>query len=219
MLKSVLNATGIPQNIERVKSELEQTASVQKHYFKAAAGHVAAASIWGAIGAVSGLFAIGTGLFLLYALLVPYLGPAGALFVLFLALIVVAVVGVMIAKGKFADIPKQPELKMPELFKQMPAVASPVRPDPVYSGSFASAPLSRWLFGVARDAAPGMLVGNPQIAQLISGFRPEAERAADAVMSNITDRLRYGDRKTMVAILGAAAFTGWLASRAARDKL
>lgn len=55
--------------------------------------------------------------------------------------------------------------------------------------------------------------GSQQVDQLLTTLKPKAEAVASEAMSIAVEKLRNGDRKTMIGILGAAAFLGWIASR------
>lgn len=229
MLKSILNATGIPQNLERFRTELEREASVQIQSVKSVGSHIAMASIWGFIAVVLVILALITGVFLAYALLEPLYGRVGALSVIFVVLAIISLSGAMIARAKVAAIPARPELKLPHLFQEATHVASSESPYTSTSsnndlvmkspGSLSGDPLFNWLFSVARDAAPTPATGDQRIDQLFSVLKPKAEIIASEAMTKVVDRLRHGDRKTMVAILGSAVLAGLLASRGKRGKV
>ena len=224
MLKSILNATGIIQNLERAKSELEQEATVQLNAAKTISGHIAILSIWALFAGIGGLLAVILAICLVYAWLAPAYGPVAALGVLFFILALFSLFAISMVRSKAAQIPKRPSIKFPRLLESShPHVAtenpdvSPRRdttlPYPPPQTSRTADPLFNWLFDVARDAAPSGQTGNPQIDQLFTTLKPKAEEVASEAMNLAVDKLRHGDRKTMVAILGAATFVGWIASR------
>jgi hypothetical protein len=225
MLKSILNATGIIQNLERVKSELEQEANVQLQSAKTIGGHIAMISVWALISGIVGLLALIVAICLVYALLAPLYGPVTALAVLFLLLVIVSLVGAAIVWSKAAKIPIRPQLKLPQILQASSTGAAADSPsvsswshtsragDPVPPSSLTADPLFNWLFSVARDAAPSGNTGNQQVDLLFTALKPKAEAVASEAMTIAVERLRHGDRKTMIAILGAAALVGWIASR------
>lgn len=225
MLKSILNATGIIQNLERVKSELEQEANVQIQSAKTISGRIAIISVWALISGIVGLLALIVAICLVYALLAPLYGPVTALTVLFLLLALISIVGAVIVRSKAAKIPVRPQLKLPQILQASSTGAATDSPsvsssnntgragDPVSPSSITADPLFNWLFSVAREAAPSGNTGNQQVDQLFTALKPKAEAVASEAMTIAVERLRRGDRKTMIAILGAAAFVGWIASR------
>ena len=224
MLKSILNATGIIQKLERAKSELEQEANVQLNAAKTISGHIAILSIWALIAGMGGLLAVILAICLIYAWLAPTYGPVTALTVLFLILAMFSLFAVLKVRSKADQIPTRPSFKFPRLLEpshpnvagKTPEVSSredTTMPYPPLQTSRTADPLFNWLFDVARDAAPSGHTGNPQIDQLFATLKPKAEEVASEAMTLAVDKLRYGDRKTMIAILGAATFVGWIASR------
>ena len=225
MLKSILRATGILQNLERVKSELEQEANIQLKSAKITSKHLAMISVWALVSAFVGILAVIVGICLGYALLAPIYGSAVALGLLFVLLVILALGAALIVRSKLAEIPPRPPLKFPQIMEDSSAERVAERPkDPSWSHALrsdnsmpatsnTSDPLFNWLFSVARDAAPSGNTGNPQVDQLFTTLKPKAEAVASEAMSIAVERLRHGDRKTMLAILGGAAFVGWLASR------
>jgi hypothetical protein len=225
MLKSILHATGIIQNLERVKSELEREANIQLESAKTISKHIAVISVWALVSVIVGIIAIIVAICLIYAWLAPTYGPVTALAVLFLLLALFSVIAVVIARSKYAQIPAQPSLKLPRILEPSVPGAAAERPsvsswsnsgkmdDPEYPSNVAGDPLFNWLFSVAREAAPSGKTGNQQVDQLFTTLKPKAEAVASEAMTIAVERLRHGDRKTMIAILGGAVFVGWMASR------
>lgn len=225
MLKSILNATGIIQKLERAKSELEQEANVQLNAAKTISGHVVILSAWALVAGIGGLLAVILAICLIYAWLAPTYGPVAALTVLFFILALLSLFAVSMVRSKAAQIPKRPSIKFPQLLEPSDTndaaqkAPNSTMNDPHKMGyspprsSSNGDPLFNWLFDVAREAAPSGNTGNPQIDQLFTTLKPKAEEVASEAMNLAVDKLRYGDRKTMIAILGAATFVGWIASR------
>ena len=224
MLKSILNATGILQKLERAKSELEHEANVQLNAAKTITGHVAILSAWALVAGVGGLLSVILAICLIYAWLAPTYGPVAALTVLFFILALGSLFAVSVVRSKAAQIPKRPSIKFPRLLDSSDPIGGGEKPNvsaredttlpyPPPQPSRTGDPLFNWLFDVAREAAPSGHTGNPQIDQLFATLKPKAEEVASEAMSLAVDKLRYGDRKTMIAILGAATFVGWIASR------
>jgi hypothetical protein len=225
MLRSLLHATGIIQNLERVKSELEREANIQLESAKTISEHIAVISVWALVSVIVGILAVIVAICLIYAWLAPIYGPVTALGVLFLLLALFSVIGAVIVRSKYAQIPARPSLKLPRILKPSVPGAAAERPsvaswsnsrrmdDPEYPSSVAGDPLFNWLFSVAREAAPSGKTGNQQVDQLFNTLKPKAEAVASEAMNIAVERLRHGDRKTMIAILGGAVFVGWMASR------
>ena len=226
MLKSILNATGIIQNLERVKSELEQEANVQISAAKTLSGHIAILSMWALGAGIGGLLAVILAICLIYAWLAPTYGPVTALTVLFLILALFSLFAVSRVRSKAAQIPHRPPIKFPRLLGSSDPIGAGEQStvssmnDTTHKMGYSTPissptadPLFNWLFDVAREAAPSGNTGNSQIDQLFTTLKPKAEEVASEAMTLAVDKLRYGDRKTMIAILGAATFVGWIASR------
>lgn len=228
MLKSILDATGLPQNFTRFKTELQDQVDAQIGAVKSAGQHTARAGIWGAVAGVMALAALIIGLFLIYALLEPRTGRAGALAIMFAVLAIGTLVGALAAKKSMADIPPRPQLKFPQFFKDAPPSESGENalPTPMHKnetllsprGTSTNDPLFNWLFSVVRNKVPTPATGDVHIDEFISVVKPKAERAVSEAMVKVVDRLRNGDRKTIFAILGTAVFAGVLASRGKRGK-
>jgi hypothetical protein len=225
MLKSILNATGIIQNLERVKSELEQEANIQLESAKTISEHIAVISVWALVAVIVGILAVIVAICLIYAWLAPTYGSVAALAMLFLLLALFFLIAAVVVRSKYAQIPARPSLKLPRILEPSVPGAAAERPsvaswsnsrrtdDPASSSNIAADPLFNWLFSVAREAAPSGNTGNQQVDQLFTTLKPQAEAVASEAVNIAVERLRHGDRKTMIAILGAAAFVGWMASR------
>ena len=227
MFKSLLNATGITQNIERVKTELALEVNTQINSARDMGRQTAMAAVWGLVAGLFGLLALITVLMLLYAWIAPIYGPVAAYAVILVLLLAIAIAGVLNARQKLRDMPVRKPLVLPKLYIETPTpsvaphASEPARPASVYAASSSnirSDPIFSWLFSLVKQAAPSGHTGQPQIDDLVTKLRPQAEVAANEAMLKAVDQLRYGNRKTMFAILGVAAVTGWFVSSRGRGR-
>jgi hypothetical protein len=225
MLKSIFQSLGIVRNLERMKSELEQEANIQIKSARTITGHLAAISAWVTVSAFIAVLSVIVGICWIFAWLAASYGATTALGILFVLLLSLSIIGALIARSKYAQIPSRPSIKLPRIVD--PSVSnrdmanSPVASRESEQRSYASPtsssivadPLFDWLYSVAREAAPSGNTGSSHVDQLFNTLKPRAEAVAGEAMTMAIQQLRSGDRKTMLAILGAGVFVGWLASR------
>lgn len=223
MLKSIFNATGIPQNIERFRNEIGVEVAAQFLSAKAFVGHLAIVSVWVLVTVMTGLLAILTGLALLFIVVEPYFGRAWALAFLFVCLTIFSMGGLLFARAKAAAIPPLPALKLPALFPIEPPIARQYSPQARDDSPFKTSippdvndPLFNWLFSLVREATPWAGSGDQRIDQLLVALKPQAELVATQAIAKAVDQLRDGDRRTKLAILGTAILAGVLISRIRR---
>ena len=222
MLKSILRSVGVPQNLERIKAELEQEANVQIRSVKTATRNVATISAWAVLSVFVGVLAAIVGICLIFAWLAPTYGAVTALAILFILLLSLAIVGILMARSKYTEMPTRPRLSLPAIWEPVSAVppSQDLPQDSMqrnYDGAASSSAVSDslfdWLFSVARQATPTGNTGSPPIDQLFTTLKPRAEVMASEAMTMALRKLRTGDRKTMLAILGTGVLVGWLAAR------
>ena len=57
------------------------------------------------------------------------------------------------------------------------------------------------------------VLGNPVLDQILGSLRASAEGTADDAVRRATNLIRHGGRTQLLAMIGGAAFVGWLLAR------
>ena len=216
MFQTILHATGLDRKLETLKFEIEGKANQAISHIKAVGLQIAVATALAVAAAIFTASAILAGFVSLFVWLQPLYGTlpticivAGALALIALVLIAIAVV-----VGK-----RRPEPV------NLSAPASEARPsEGVTETDFASdkaksaapPPSSEMLdsaIDLVRLFAKNPRTGNEQIDNIIRAVEPRAEEATKDAVHRAATLVQTGDRKTMLAILGAAAAMGWLIAK------
>ena len=115
MLRSIFQSLGIVQNLERIRSELEQEANVQVQSARTITGHIAALSAWVVLSAFIGVLSVIVGICWIFAWLAASYGAPTVLGILFVLLLSLSIIGALIARSKYAQIPSRPPIKLPRI--------------------------------------------------------------------------------------------------------
>jgi hypothetical protein len=232
MLRHILHITGIEQQLQVLKLRIEDQAQRLMKQGKSVAIQmaIAAALVFGA--ALIALMAAVAGLVALYLWLAPLVGGVAAAGIvaggLLLIAIVLGVAAMMVARK---DIPDMEPAKT--IASDLAVVAPPIAP-PVSASSIASfrpsglsaEPSPRAvsphdvesLFAIAGQFGRLPRTGIEPADNVIQAFAPHAEEATREAVARAANLVRYGDRSTVLGILGAAMAAGWILSKTATSK-
>lgn len=227
MLHSILQITGIEQKLEALRSRIEGQAQSLMQQGKAVAIQMAIASALGVGAAILGLMALVAGLITLFFWLEPQVGSIAAMGIIAAGLLVVGIVLAISA----AIIGRKETPRVPAVVANPVATADiaaarmaeaktdldkndPLGRDYLGLGGFQSArPVTaeevESLFAVAGQFARLPNTGIEQVDNMLRSLAPKAEEATREAVARAANLLRYGDRTTVLTILGAALAIGW----------
>ena len=228
MLHSILQITGIEQKLEALRSRIEGQAQGLMEHGKAIAIQMAIASALAVGAAILGLMALVAALITLFFWLEPQVGSIAAMGIIAAGLLVIGIVlavsAAMIGRKETPRVPvvnakpvatadvaaaRMAEAKV-DLASQAPlnrdyigfedfqSAARPVTPEEVES-----------LFAVAGQFTRLPHTGIEQVDNMLRSLAPKAEEATREAVARAANLVRYGDRSTVLAILGTALAIGW----------
>jgi hypothetical protein len=227
MLRSILHITGLEQKLEAVRDRIEGEAQSLMQQGKAVAIQMAIASALAVGAAILGLMALVAGLIALFFWLEPQVGSIAAMGLIAGGLLVI---GVILAVSA-AMIGRKETPRVPAV------VANPVATADIAAARVAEAkldlaghdPLGRDYIGLA-DSQPARPVtaeeveslfavagqftrlphtGVESVDNMLRALAPKAEEATREAVARAANLVRYGDRSTVLAILGTALAIGW----------
>jgi hypothetical protein len=227
MLHSILQITGIEQKLEALRSRIEGQAQGLIEHGKAVAIQMAIASALAAGAAILGLMALVAGLITLFFWLEPQVGSIAAMGIIAGCLLVVGVILAACA----AMIGRKETPRVPAVAANTVATAdiaaarmadakvdlgsqAPLNRDYVGLGDFQSArPVTaeevESLFAVAGQFTRLPHTGIEQVDNMLRALAPKAEEATRETVARAANLVRYGDRSTVLAVLGTALAIGW----------
>jgi len=234
MLHSILQITGIEQKLEALRSRIEGQAQSLMQQGKAVAIQMAIASALGVGAAILGLMALMAGLITLFFWLEPQVGSIAAMGIIAAGLLVVGIVlAISAAMIGRKETPRVPAV----VANPVATVANPVATADIAAARMAEAkmdlskddPLSRdylglggfqparpvtaeeveSLFAVAGQFTRLPNTGIEQVDNMLRSLAPKAEEATREAVARAANLVRYGDRSTVLTILGAALAIGW----------
>jgi hypothetical protein len=94
-----------------------------------------------------------------------------------------------------------------------PAPPPPLRAAPASAADLVE-PLSLILSRVVKFPA----TGNPLLDELLGHLRGSAHGVVDEAVDGVASTVRYGERPTLVGVLGSAVLVGWLLARSRPDQ-
>jgi uncharacterized membrane protein YqjE len=227
MLQSVLHLTGLDQKLQALKDRLEGQAQGLIQHGKAVAIQAAIVAGLAAGAAIIALMAIVALLIIVYLWLEPQLGSMGAMAVVAGGLLVVcaglAIAAVVISrqeapdmirdtsesKGAGSETPAVTQGKVAPVGYETPTYVAPP-PRPISTEDLDS------VFAVAGKIARMPHTGIEPVDNMIQALAPKAEEATKEAVTRAAHLVRYGDRTTVMAILGTAVFLGWAMTKADR---
>jgi hypothetical protein len=227
MLHSILQITGIEQKLEALRSRIEGQAQGLIEHGKAVAIQMAIASALAAGAAILGLMALVAGLITLFFWLEPEVGSTAAMGIIAAGLLVIGIVlaasAAMIGRKETPRVPAVvaspaatadiAAARMADAKADLPHQA-PLNRDYIGLGDFHSArPVTaeevESLFAVAGQFTRLPHTGIEQVDNMLRALAPKAEEATRETVARAANLVRYGDRSTVLAILGTALAIGW----------
>ena len=227
MLHSILQITGIEQKLEAFRSRIEGQAQSLMQHGKAVAIQMAIATGLAIVAAILGLMALVAGLITLFFWLEPQVGSIAAMGIIAAGLLVIGIVlAISAAMIGRKETPRVPAVvanpaatadiaaaRMAEAKMDLNKNDSPGRD---YLG-LGEIPPSRpvtaeeveSLFAVAGQFTRLPNTGIEQVDNVLRSLAPKAEEATREAVARAANLVRYGDRSTVLTILGAALAIGW----------
>lgn len=200
MLRTVLQVTGLARTLGNLKLRLEDRAEAAVAHVKAIAVRIAVAAALAVAAVIFTVLALVAGLVALYAWLQPAYGVVPALGIVGGSLVVIALLLVLgaalVGRGKTERSSKTVEL------------AGDFDEDPAY----AARPSRRAFASREQEAAADAVDSLVSLARP-NGYHRHRAPGADRTATDAATLLQSGDRRTMVAVLGAVAAVGWLLGR------
>ena len=222
MLHSILQITGIEQKLEALRDRIEGQAQSLMQHSKAVAIQMAIASALAAGAAILALMALVAGLIALFFWLEPQMGSIAAMGVIAAGLLVI---GIILAVSA-AMIGRKETPRVPAVVPDPPPTADIAAArvaeakldlgghDYLGTRQFQSArPVTaeevESLFTVAGQFTRLPNTGIESVDNMLRAMAPKAEEATREAVARAANLVRYGDRSTVLAILGTAMAIGW----------
>jgi hypothetical protein len=217
MFQAILHVIGLDRKLQTLKLEIESKANQAIGYIKAVGLQIAVATAVAVAAAIFATLAILAGFVSLFVWLQPLYGtlPAIGIVAGALALIALVFTAIAVVVGR-----RRPEpINLSELASTIRSSegvaetdrasdkAKPAAASPASSEMLDSALDVVWLF------AKSPRTGIEPIDNIIRAVEPRAEEVAREAAHRAATLVQTGDRKTMIAILGAAAAMGWLIAK------
>jgi uncharacterized membrane protein YqjE len=227
MLRNILHITGLEQKLEAVRDRIEGEAQSLMQHGKAVAIQMAIASALATGAAILGLMALVAGLIALFFWLEPQVGSITAMGLIAGCLLVIGVILAVCA----AMIGRKETPRVPAVVPNPAATADiaaarmaeakldlgghdPLSRDYLGLGDFQPArPVTaaevESLFAVAGQFTRLPNTGVESVDNMLRALAPKAEEATREAVARAANLVRYGDRPTVLAILGTALAIGW----------
>jgi hypothetical protein len=227
MLHSILQITGIEQKLEALRSRIEGQAQSLMQHGKAVAIQMAIATGLAVGAAILVLMALVAGLITLFLWLEPQVGSIAAMGIIAAGLLVIGIVlavsAAMIGRKETPRVPavvtnpaatadiaaaRMAEAKM-DLNKNDPQARDYLGLGDYQSARPVTAQEVESLFAVAGQFTRLPNTGIEQVDNMLRSLAPKAEEATREAVARAANLVRYGDRSTVLTILGAALAIGW----------
>ena len=228
MIEAILRRLGVPQNAERLKSELAREVNGQLIYGMGAARAGLRAGAMFAIAGVLGIIAVVTLAVLFYSWLALYLGHLGALAVTAGAFGFMSLIFISVAQSRMAEAPVYQTFKLPQLYEKIASqqLEEEVVPPPAQrAANFSNARRSavgssetegetrQWVLGLIKQGySRHFNTGVGPVDSFIDTIQPEAESMAKEGLQTVEQQLQNGSRPTIAMILIGGLITGFLLS-------
>ena len=216
MFQAILHVTGLDRKLQTLKLEIESKANQAIGYIKAVGLQIAVATALAVAAAIFATLAILAGFVSLFVWLQPLYGtlPAIGIVAGALALIALVFTAIAVVVGR-----RRPEpINLSELASTIRSSEGVAETDHVSDKAKPAAPPSSSemldsAIDVVRLFAKPPRTGIEPIDNIIRAIEPRAEEATKEAVHRAATLVQTGDRKTMIAILGAAAAMGWLIAK------
>jgi hypothetical protein len=224
MLFKLLKLCGldVPAKIAAAKAELEHRVEDFTDYAKQATQTAAIVATLSAVAALSLTVAAGVGLFAFYRVIAENYGTYAGLGMVAGLLVAAALALLFVARAKaqtFSDLRIFSRSSDPALSPaQETSAAAPVLAPPS-PGAFAAESnetandLFEPLAFVFAKYVRFPELGNPVLDQFVGSLRASARGTADDALRRAATLIRHGDRTQLLAMIGGAAFVGWVLAR------
>jgi hypothetical protein len=227
MLRNILHITGLEQKLEAVRDRIEGEAQSLMQHGKAVAIQMAIASALATGAAILGLMALVAGLIALFFWLEPQVGTITAMGLIAGCLLVIGVIlAVCAAMIGRKETPRVPAVVPNPVVTADIAAArmaeakvdlsgrDPLSHDYLGLGDFQPArPVTaeevESLFAVAGQFTRLPNTGVESVDNMLRALAPKAEETTREAVARAANLVRYGDRSTVLAILGTALAIGW----------
>ena len=225
MLFKVLKLFGldVPAKVAAAKAAIEQHAEEVAQY---AGQAMQTAAVIGALSAFAGVLAamaVGVGLYALYRVDADTYGVYAGLGVVGSVLVAAALILFFIARAKGQSLsrrrifkPLSPLPTAPSSSAPVVAVARPA-PDNSHAPGEARPEPARNLLEPLALLLPKYIkypaLRYPVLDELVENLGVAARGTADEAVERAANLVRYGNRTQLLALLGSAAFVGWLLAR------
>jgi len=227
MLRSILHITGLEQKLEAVRDRIEGEAQSLMQQGKAVAIQMAIASALAVGAAILGLMALVAALITLFFWLEPEVGSIAAMGLIAGGLLVIGIIlavsATMIGRKETPRVPAVVANPVATADVAAARVAeakldlagqNPLGRDYIGLGDFKPArPVTaeevESLFAVAGQFTRLPHTGVESVDNMLRALAPKAEDATREAVARAANLVRYGDRSTVLAILGTALAIGW----------
>jgi len=215
MFQALLRVTGLDRKLQTLKLEIESKANQTIGYIKAVGLQIAVATALAVAAAIFATLAILAGFVALFVWLQPLYGTLPAIGIVAGASALIALVFTAIAVVFGRRRPEPINLsELASMIRSSEGVAETDRASD--KAKPATSPSSSEIdsaLDVVRLFAKSPKTGIEPIDNLIRAVEPRAEEVAREAAHRAATLVQTGDRKTMIAILGAAAAMGWLIAK------
>jgi hypothetical protein len=216
MFQAILHVIGLDRKLQTLKLEIESKANQAIGYIKAVGLQIAVATAVAVAAAIFATLAILAGFVSLFVWLQPLYGtlPAIGIVAGALALIALIFTAIAVVVGR-----RRPEpINLSELASTIRSSEGVAETDRASDKAKpAASPASSEMLDSALDVvwlfAKSPRTGIEPIDNIIRAVEPRAEEVAREAAHRAATLVQTGDRKTMIAILGAAAAMGWLIAK------
>jgi hypothetical protein len=216
MFQAILHVIGLDRKLQTLKLEIESKANQAIGYIKAVGLQIAVATAVAVAAAIFATLAILAGFVSLFVWLQPLYGtlPAIGIVAGALALIALVFTAIAVVVGR-----RRPEpINLSELASTIRSSEGVAETDRASDKAKpAASPASSEMLDSALDVvwlfAKSPRTGIEPIDNIIRAVEPRAEEATKEAVHRAATLVQTGDRKTMIAILGAAAAMGWLIAK------
>lgn len=215
MFQALLRVTGLDRKLQTLKLEIESKANQTIGYIKAVGLQIAVATALAVAAAIFATLAILAGFVALFVWLQPLYGTLPAIGIVAGASALIALVFTAIAVVFGRRRPEPINLsELASMIRSSEGVAETDRASD--KAKPAASPSSSEIdsaLDVVRLFAKSPKTGIEPIDNILRAVEPRAEEVAREAAHRAATLVQTGDRKTMIAILGAAAATGWLIAK------
>jgi hypothetical protein len=241
MMLKILKLFGIDVHakIAEVQAKLEQRVDQAKDHLREVAWTAAVVAALCALAGLAVLGAFGVGLIALYRSVLLNYGQFYGLAAVAGVLIVLAIIllgsAFFEAKASSRANPRDESGRRLEEARRLKAstedhdraVASaalhgppiePAPPPPIRVAPASAADLVEPLSLILSRVVKFPATGNPLLDELLGHLRGSAHGVVDEAVDGVAGTVRYGERATLVGVLGSAVLVGWLLARSRPDQ-